>query len=411
VIVLGDLASRRAREPVVVPWSSQAELAPPVLRNTLSAFVHSQAGIPSPESGLGGQFVRLAFPFAITEQAPLIASGIPAVLLSVSGDRPTPAGSVLGPPALISSLGTAVLQTVNALDSGAPVAAPSAYLVLSGKIVPLWAVRLLVLALILPVAATTVDAIARTRRRGHAVLRWVGWVLAGVLPFLVGLVALLIARAAGVLSAEPPGAVGAGAVPITGADASVMGVVLLLVVACFLLLRPLCLRLLAGLGEGARRPESPAADAAAVSLSVVMVVLALVVWALNPFAALLLVPALHLWLWLAQPGARRSRWFVLVAMLIAIVPGALVLIYYVNAYGLSPLALAWSLTLMTGGSLSVVTALYWCVALGCFASALVIASRAMRANAAASEPRVTVRGPTTYAGPGSLGGTKSALRR
>jgi hypothetical protein len=260
-------------------------------------------------------------------------------------------------------------------------------------------VRLLVLALILPVAATTVDAIARTRRRGHAVLRWVGWVLAGVLPFLVGLVALLIARAAGVLSAEPPGAVGAGAVPITGADASVMGVVLLLVVACFLLLRPLCLRLLAGLGEGARRPESPAADAAAVSLSVVMVVLALVVWALN------------LWLWLAQPGARRSRWFVLVAMLIAIVPGALVLIYYVNAYGLSPLALAWSLTLMTGGSLSVVTALYWCVALGCFASALVIASRAMRANAAASEPRVTVRGPTTYAGPGSLGGTKSALRR
>ena len=38
---------------------------------------------------------------------------------------------------------------------------------MSGKLVPLWAVRLLVLALILPVAATTLDAAARTRRRGH----------------------------------------------------------------------------------------------------------------------------------------------------------------------------------------------------------------------------------------------------
>jgi len=95
--------------------------------------------------------------------------------------------------------------------------------------------------------------------------------------------------------------------------------------------RPLCLRLLARLGEGSRRPESPAADAAAVSLSVVMVVLAIVVWVLNPFAALLLVPALHLWLWLAQPRARSSRWFVLLALAIAIVPGVLVLIYYANA--------------------------------------------------------------------------------
>jgi hypothetical protein len=411
VVLLGDLTSRTVSEPVVVPWSSGTRLAPPMLRNTLSAFVAAQAGIPSPESGIAGQFVRLAFPFAITEQAPFAGAGIPAVLLSVSGDRPTPAYAALGSQNRIASLGTAVLQTVNAVDTGPAIAAPSAYLVLSGKMVPLWAVRLLVLALILPVVATTIDAVARTRRRGHAVARWVGWVLAGVVPFFVGLLALLAARAVGALSAKPPQAVGAGAVPITGGDVAVMAVVLLLVVACFFLVRPLCLRLLARFGESARRPESPAADAAAVSLSVVMCLLAVIVWVLNPFAALLLVPALHLWLWLAQPGARSQRWVVLPLVLVAIVPGVLVLIYYANAYGLSPLALAWSLTLMTGGALSVVTALYWCVALGCLASALVIATRAMRANASALDPLVTVRGPATYAGPGSLGGTKSALRR
>ena len=126
-----------------------------------------------------------------------------------------------------------------------------------------------------------------------------------------------------------------------------------------------------------------------------MCVLSVIVWALNPFAALLLVPALHLWLWLAQPGARSRRWSVSLLLLLAIVPGVLVLIYYANAYGLSPIGLVWSLTLMTGGALSVVTALYWCVALGCLASALVIGVRAMRADAAELEPLVTVRGPTT----------------
>ena len=250
VILLGDLAGRTARNPVVVPWSSRTELAPPMLRKTLATFVASQAGIRSPDSGLGGQFVRLAFPFAITEQAPFNAAGIPAVLLSMSGDRPTAADAALGPRDRIANLGTAVLQTVNAVDTGTSIASPSAYLELSGKMVPLWAVRLLVLALMLPVLATTVDAIARTRRRGHAVMRWVGWVLAGVLPFVVGLAVLLVARAAGALSAKPPGAVGADAVPITAGDAAVMLLVLAVVVACFFLIRPWCLRLL---GSARRR--------------------------------------------------------------------------------------------------------------------------------------------------------------
>ena len=42
------------------------------------------------------------------------------------------------------------------------------------------------------------------------------------------------------------------------------------------------------------------------------------------------------------------------------------------------------------------------------------ARKGVRCNDRQSEPeevRVTVRGPVTYAGPGSLGGTKSALRR
>ena len=189
----------------MVPWSDGDVVAPPLLRNTVSGFVAQQAGLNSGTYGIGAQIAHLAFPFPLTGQAPMNSRGIPAVLLSLSGDRITPADAALGPPGRVAALGTAVLQTVNALDHGGAVAAPSVYLLISGKLVPDWAVRLLVLVLILPVAIATIDALARARRRGHCTPMWIGWVLAGAVPFLVGLVAVLLAQAAGLLSADATG--------------------------------------------------------------------------------------------------------------------------------------------------------------------------------------------------------------
>lgn len=419
VIVLGDLTSLRARQPVVVPWSSTDRLAPLVLRETLSHYVRTAAGIPTANPDLGGQFLRLAFPFSITDQAPLARGGIAAVLLSLSGDRLPTAASQPSDVALparsaaqLSALGTAVLQSVNALDAGGSVAAPSSYLVLSGKVVPSWAVRLLVLILILPVAATTVDALARTRRRGHALLRWVVWVLTGVVPFLAGLAGLFLARATGLLRATPPGAVGANSIAAGSSGVAALIGVALLVLLAFVFLRPLCLRVAYSMMSGGRRPQTPAADAAAVALSLVMCLTTLVIWLLNPFAAALLVPALHLWIWLAAPGVRSRRWAVLLLALVAVLPAVAVIVYYAELLGLGPGALVWSGALMiAGGAMPLIAALYWCVTLGCLASVLVIGFRSIRATSATAEQPVTVRGPSSYAGPGSLGGTESALRR
>ena len=55
-------------------------------------------------------------------------------------------------------MGRSALETINALDAGPNVPAPSAYLLFSGKVVPAWAIRLFVLALILPVLAATSTA-------------------------------------------------------------------------------------------------------------------------------------------------------------------------------------------------------------------------------------------------------------
>ncbi len=90
-----------------------------------------------------------------------------------------------------------MLQAVNALDSGPPVPAPSAYLLWDSKVIPPWAIRVLVLALILPVLLTTIDGVARARRRGHPILRWLLWVLAGALPFALALGLIVFGAKAG----------------------------------------------------------------------------------------------------------------------------------------------------------------------------------------------------------------------
>jgi hypothetical protein len=67
--------------------------------------------------------------------------------------------------------------------------------------------------------------------------------------------------------------------------------------------------------------------------------------------------------------------------------------------------------LVAGGHLSVATAIEWCIAAGCALSVVLITARSARQAVPEQQQPVTIRGPITYAGPGSLGGTKSALRR
>ena len=82
--------------------------------------------------------------------------------------------------------------------------------------------------------------------------------------------------------------------------------------------------------------------------------------------------------------------------------------------GLSPFGLAESAVLaLAGGVVGPVAVLLWSVAFGCLFTAVLY----ITAPLASTEPEslewteVLTRGPSTYAGPGSLGGTESALRR
>ena len=90
----------------------------------------------------------------------------------------------------------------------------------------------------------------------------------------------------------------------------------------------------------------------------------------------------------------------------------LVLVYELRALRAGPLELArmW-LVATAGGHVSVWSALALGALAGCVATLVrILRARHRIAAAAPPEPRRT-RGPAGYAGPGSLGGTESALRR
>jgi hypothetical protein len=384
VLVLGDMSGTSMHEPIVVPWSTGQELAPPLLRNTAAAALSSQTGLSAGAPTLVGDFMHLAFPFTVSGQGPLNAAGIPAVLLSSSGEL-APANKEVPNPGEIAQFGRTALQTITALDGGSgQVPAPSAYLQLSGNVIPAWALRLLVLTLILPVLVTTVDGFARVRRRKHAVGPWLVWLLACSAPFVLAAAIVVLCEKAGLIS-----------------GIATVIVLPLVVIRRANLLRP----------AASRQPEGGNPGGAA-ALLVLMCVLSLAVWFANPFAAALMIPALHAWMWAVAPEVRMHRAWRLALVLVGLAPPVLVVAYYMISLSFNPITLAWSVVLMlAGGDIGLLRALEWCLALGSAVGVFAIAAWKVRRVPVHEEVPVTVRGPVTYAGPGSLGGTDSALDR
>jgi hypothetical protein len=148
-----------------------------------------------------------------------------------------------------------------------------------------------------------------------------------------------------------------------------------------------------------------------IAVLIVMCVATIGIWIVNPFAAILVIPALHLWMWLVEPELRPPRPLLALLLLVGLAPPVLVVLYYASVLGLGPLGLIWNgVLLIAGGHVGLLAAVEWSLVLGCVVSVLAITVRSLREPRPEEAP-VTVRGPVTYAGPGSLGGTESALRR
>jgi hypothetical protein len=145
----------------------------------------------------------------------------------------------------------------------------------------------------------------------------------------------------------------------------------------------------------------------------VLVGLGALAWVLNPYTALLLIPALHLWLLVASPELRPRRSVSLALIALGLAPLVLLISFYARQLGMGLADIPWTaVLLLAGGHVGLGAALLWSLGFGCAVAAAMIAISA-RSRLVKPDERVeiTIRGPLSYAGPGSLGGTESALRR
>ncbi len=407
-IVLGDMAGAKLHRPLVVPYSDGFGSAPLILQSTVADAIRRESGWDPGSPTTLGQLVHLSFPAAAGEQGVLDAQGLPAVLVGTAGERIVP--HELLSAERLELLGRGVLSAIDALDAAPDVGEPlQTGIVLHGKTVPEWALRLLLGTLLLPPLIAGVDALARVRRRRQPVGRWTLWTLGCALPFLCCAVLCWVLGRLGIIAA-PSVPVPTGALPLDGGAIAALLAVALTFGLSWLLWGALLRRL--GLGAATHRPDG---EIAGLPVHLVLTALAIVVWIGNPYTALLAIPALHLWLLLAAPELRPRRSLALGIVALGLLPLALLLSFYARQLGLGPAGLAWSaILLVAGGHVGIGSALLWSIAFGCGAGALLVAARGYEAPlmAAADEGvEITIRGPLGYAGPGSLGGTESALRR
>jgi hypothetical protein len=411
-IVLGDIASTRMREPMVVPYSDGYGDASDQLQRTVADAISHEAGIDPGAPSAIGQLAHLAFPMAPGEEGVLAAAGLPAVLVQVSGE-PGPGAHTPVSAERMEGFGRAALSAVDALDVAPDIESqPQTGLVLARQIVPAWALRLLIGTLLIPPALVLIDGLARARRRREPVGRWGAWVLACGLPFLVCALFALALGALGAISATPLVPVLPGAMPFDGTAATA-------VLACALVLGLAWLAwpvLVRRLGLAVRpAPEAAGADVAGIATLLVLGLIACVAWVFDPYAALLVLPGLHLLLAVASPERRPRPLAGLGLLVLALVPLGLLVAFYAHQLGYGPGGVAWAAVLaLAGGHVGVGEALLWSGAFGC-AVAIALVALTPPADPVGLGPdeysEVSIRGPLSYAGPGSLGGTESALRR
>jgi hypothetical protein len=277
-------------------------LASPGLVETASRLVLQQTGSrPQRPAGLA-QLIDLAFPFTLHEQGPLLAQGMPALTLTSGGERP-PSPYLDRPDRLntlrFGELGGAATQLLSWLDSGVELAPGTAsYVYFGPRILPGWAIELVLIAALAPFLLAAVDLFARCRRR-HIALAPAFRSYRSRLAFWLWVAAIFeLFALAGAWPAAP-----AVALPPDSSPATAWPVLALAGLAFLSLVGWLVARDRLKPRRSATSSEELAGTTAAL---LALAIVALLVVATNPFALIFLLPSLHVWLWLPQLRAHPA---------------------------------------------------------------------------------------------------------
>lgn len=408
VLVVSGLGADSGKSPSIVPWGNDTTLAGIGLQRTVAESLRAEVESPAKAASPAGQLARLAFPLGIGGQGVLLPRGYDAVRISGDGElSDTPASAPIDEERL-GGLGRAVLRTVTALDQGSrPVHGPRTYVTIAGQVMPGWVLAVLAATLILPALAAGIDAFARARRRRAAVGPWLRWIALSAVPLIVGYAVAKLLALFGATPDPPPAPVAPDLFPLDGPALVVLAVVAGVVVLTWAGLQRFA-------GPTARGLDEAAGSGAGVAVTLVLSGAALALWLVDPFAALVAAPTVHFWMLatlIDPPPARRVRIGLIAAGLVLPV---LLAVYQLFVLGVSPLGGAWYLLLLVlGGQVGIGMVVVAALFVAVFALVVTIVRRNGDAQGSAPGPPLppSTRGPLSYAGPGSLGGTDSALRR
>ena len=303
-----DIAGDRPRSP------------DPTFVQTAANRVEQRTGAEPRRVTALGQLIDLAFPFSYYEQAPFVGRGVPAITLTTADERPPrPPTDTLD--ALVArrigQAGGAAEGILGSLDEGVALPGSTAtYIWLGPRIIRGWAIKLVLIAALLPFLLAAVDLFARCRRRRIPLApalrsyrsRLAFWLWTGV---VFAALALLGVWGDGAARPPSPDTSFAGDIPLLA-----LGVLGSLALAGWFVARE---RLLP------RRPVSAEEELAGQTAALLaLAVVALLTVATNPFALIFLLPSLHAWLWL--PQVRYRPLWIRAAVLSAGLAGPLLLL-------------------------------------------------------------------------------------
>ncbi len=397
VLVVSGLGTP-SDEPPLVSWSGDTSRVGIGLERTAAEAVRLELDTRVEASSVSGQLSRLAFPIGVGAQGVFLDAGLDSLRFSGSGELDPPADQRLDPNR-IGGLGRAALRTLSSLDvSGAPEHGPRTYVTAVSQVLPGWVVSILAMALLLPAVVASIDAFARARRRREPVLpalRNIGLVAAALLG---GLLMAKFLTVVGATPGAPAAAVDPSALPLDVPAVIVLATVVLVTAGLLYVVFRFF-----GAGD-------PAAAGTGCAAALVLCGAALVLWVLDPYAALLAVPAVHLWVLAMLLDPRPTRRVRIIALVGGLLPPAIVALYYSIALGMNPLHGAWYLLMSAmGGTPSLATLLVWVALAAAFST--VVRSVLVADPEDESPERQPLRAVPSYAGPGSLGGTESAMPR
>jgi hypothetical protein len=290
-----NLTAIGGRSPLAIEIAGDRPRSPdPTFVQTAADRVEQRTGAEPRRASALGQLIDLAFPFSVYEQAPFVGQGVPAVTLTTGGERPPePHTDTLDAlvPRRIGQAGAAAEGILGSLDEGVALPGSTAsYVWLGPRIIRGWAIKLVLIAALLPFLLAAVDLFARCRRRRIPLApalrsyrsRLLFWLWTGA---VFAALALLGVWGDGAAVPPSPDTEFAGDVPLLA-----LGMLGSLAVAGWFVARE---RLLP------RRKVTAEEELAGQTTALLaLAVVALLVVATNPFALIFLLPSLHAWLWL-----------------------------------------------------------------------------------------------------------------